>query len=259
MAAETIGSEMSQHDTTRAPRRNRSAAAASSLGLVIAAGTLLTACDPGGFADPGPTRTEQRPVDGVHAVDLRTSGDLTIATGAMPKLTITAGRSTLRHLTSTLQDGTVVLDSRPGHNTSGDIRYELTLPTLDGVVIAGSGSAHGTVAAAGLFTVTVSGSGDADLDGLKASAVTVQLSGSGDVHLTGTTDTQSVELVGSGAYLGHDLTSQASAVHIGGSGNALINAVDRLNAEISGNGNISYTGTPAVTRHISGNGTISAG
>ena len=250
---------MSHHRTSRAPRHGRSAAAAA-LGLVIAAGTLLTGCgDTGAFADPGPTRTEQRPVDGVHAVDLRTSGDLTITTGATPKLTITAGRTTLRYLTSTLQDGTVVLDSRSGHNASGDIHYELTLPTLDGVVIAGSGSAHGTVVADGSFTVAVSGSGSAALDGLAATAVTVQLSGSGDIHLAGTTDAQSVELDGSGTYLGTELTSQTSDVHIDGSGNAHVNAINQLDAQISGSGNISYTGTPALTTQISGNGTISAG
>ena len=249
---------MSQHLTSSAPRHGRSAAAVASLGLLIAAGTLLTACDTGALADPGPTRTEQRPVDGVHAVDLRTSGDLTITTGATPKLTITAGRTTLRSLTSTLQDGTVVLDSRSGHNASGDIHYDLTLPTLDGVAIAGSGSAHGTVVADGSFTVTVSGSGSAALDGLAATAVTVQLSGSGDIHLTGTTDAQSVALEGSGTYLGTGLTSQASDVQVDGSGNAHVNAINQLDAQVSGSGNVSYTGTPALTTHISGNGTIRA-
>jgi len=249
----------SLHRTSRAPKRGRSAAAAASLGLVLAAGTLLTACDTGALADPGPTRTEQRPVDGVHAVDLRTGGDLTITTSATPKLTITAGRTTLRYLTSTLQDGTVVLGSRSGHVASGDIHYVLTLPSLDGVVIAGSGSAHGTVVADGTFTVTVSGSGSAAVDGLVATAVTVRLSGSGDIRLAGTTDAQSVELDGSGTYLGGDLTSQTSDVHIDGSGNAHVNAINRLDAQINGSGNINYTGTPALSTQISGNGTGSAG
>ncbi len=211
------------------------------------------------MADPGPTTTETRPVDGVHAVDLRTSGDLTIRSGATPSLTITAGRTTLRYLTATLQDGTVVLGSRPGHNASGDIHYELTLPTLDGVVVAGSGSARGTVVADGSFAVTVSGSGSADLDGLAASAVTVQLSGSGDIHLAGTTAAQTVQVAGSGSYLGIGLTSQSSDVQVDGSGNAQVNAARRLDARISGSGDVSYSGTPALTTQISGDGTISAG
>jgi hypothetical protein len=250
---------MSHQSTSRFPGHRRSAAAAASLGLVLAAGTLLTACGTGASADPGPTTTEQRPVDGVHAVDLRTGGDLTISTGATPALTITAGRTTLGYLTSTVEDGTVVLGSRSGHDASGDIDYALTLPTLDGVVIAGSGSARGTVVAADSFTVTVSGSGSAVLDGLAATAVTVQLSGSGDIHLTGTTDAQSVELDGSGNYVGGGLTSQTSDVQIDGSGNAHVTAVDQLDAGISGSGNISYTGSPALTTHVSGNGTVSAG
>jgi hypothetical protein len=195
----------------------------------------------------------------VHAVDLRTSGDLTISTGATPELTITAGRTTLGYLTSTVEDGTVVLGSRSGHDARGDIAYELTLPTLDGMVIAGSGSAQGTVVADGSFTVTVSGSGSAALEGLAATAVTVQLSGSGDIHLAGTADAQSVELDGSGTYHGDDLTSHTGDVQVDGSGSAHVNVSNQLDAAISGSGTISYTGAPALTTHVSGNGTISAG
>lgn len=251
--------KLSHSRTSGTLRNGRPAAAAACLGLAIAAGSLLAACDTGAIADPGPTRTEQRPIDGVHAVDLRTSGDLTITAGAMPKLTITAGRTTLRYLTSTLHDGTVVLGSRSGHDASGDIHYQLTLPTLDGLTIGGSGSAHGTLVANDSFSVIVSGSGSATLDGLAATTVAVQLSGSGDIDLTGTTDAQFVELSGSGTYLGTALTSHTSAVQIAGSGNAQVNVTDQLEARVSGSGDISYTGTPALTTHISGNGTISAG
>ena len=250
---------MSHQRTARAPRHRSSAAAAATAGLVLAAGTLLSACGTGAVADPGPATTEKRPVDGVHAVDLRTSGDLTLTTGATPELTITAGRATLGNLTAAIHDGTVVLGSRSGHNVSGDIHYELTLPTLDGLLVAGSGSAHGTVVADGSFNVAVTGSGSAALDGLTASAVIVQLSGSGDIDLAGTTQTQSVELDGSGNYLGTDLTSQTSDVRVQGSGNAQVAATEQLDARISGSGNISYNGTPELSTQVSGNGTISAG
>ncbi len=249
---------MAHHRTTRSPRIGKSAAA-TTVGLVILAGTLLSGCgDDGALADPGPTATELRPADGIHAVDLRTSGDLTITIGPTPKLSITAGRTTLRNLTSSRQDGTVVLGSRAGHNASGDIHYELTLPTLDGLVVAGSGSAQGSVVADGPLTVAVSGSGSATLDGLAATTVTVELSGSGDIHLTGTTDTQSVKLAGSGNYVAKELISHTSDVQVDGSGNAHVNALETLDAQLSGSGNISYTGTPALTTHISGNGTIRA-
>jgi hypothetical protein len=248
---------MSQHRTSRSPRIGGYPAVAT-VGLVILAGTALSGCGGNGaFADPGPTATEQRPADGIHAVDLRTSGDLTITTGPTPKLTITAGRTTLRNLTSSHQNGTVVLGSR-GHYASGDIHYDLTLPTLDGLVVAGSGSAHGTVVADGPLAVAVSGSGSAALDGLAATTVTVELCGSGDIHLAGTTGTQSVKLAGSGNYVATDLISHASDVQVDGSGNAHVNALSSLNAQLSGSGNISYTGTPALTTHISGNGTIRA-
>src|SRR3954451_18450313 len=104
---------MSIHRTNRAPGHGRAtAAAAPSLGLLLAAGTLLTACETEAFADTGPITTEHRPVDGAHAVDLRTSGDLTITTGAPPQLTIPAARTRRGYLTALDQDGTVVRNSR---------------------------------------------------------------------------------------------------------------------------------------------------
>jgi hypothetical protein len=239
--------------------RGRAAAATGAVVLAIAASSFLAGCGTSALADDGPTRTEQRPVQGVHAVDLRTSGDLTVTTGPTPKLTITAGRTALRYLTSTVQDGTVILGSRPGRDVTGDIHYELILPTLDGVVIAGSGSAQGTLVADDSFTLISSGSGSAVFDGLAATSVTVQLSGSGNIDLTGTTDAQSVALEGSGNYLASELTARKSDVRIAGSGNARVHAGSQLRAEVTGSGSIRYTGDPTLSTHITGNGTVSAG
>jgi hypothetical protein len=230
-----------------------------SAGLAIASAVMLAGCGSADVAGSGPTTTEQRPVDGVHAVELRTSGDLTITVGPTPQLTITAGRTTLRSLTSMLRGGTVVLGTVSGRVTTGDIHYELTLPTLDGLVVAGSGTARGSVAAVGATTVTVSGSGSADLDGIAASALTVELSGSGDIELAGTTGTQDVALAGSGSYHGTGLISKTSNVQIDGSGDAQITATEVLDAQVRGSGDISYSGTPALSMQVSGNGTVSAG
>ena len=238
--------------------RRRSATVAG-IGVAFAGGILLTGCGEAAIAGPGPTTTEERPVEGAHAVELRTSGDLTIRSGTTPRLTITAGRTNLRYLTASVQDGTVVLGSRAGRSVNGAIHYELTLPTVDSVVIAGSGNAIGTVVSVGSFGVNVSGSGSVDVDGLSATEVTVEVSGSGDVHLAGTTVAQSVELAGSGSYVGTGLSSRASDVQVDGSGSARVNATQRLSAGISGSGNITYVGKPALTQRVSGSGTISAG
>ena len=250
---------MSHYRTRRTGPRGRAAATAGAAGLAIAASSLLAGCGSPALADDGPTTTEPRQVQGVHAVDLRTSGDLTVTTGPTPKLTITAGRAALRYLTSTVHDGTVILGSRAGHDISSDIHYELTLPILDGVVIAGSGSAQGILVADDSFTLTSSGSGSAVFDGLAATAVTVQLSGSGDIDLTGTTDAQSVALDGSGSYFGSELKSRTSDVRIAGSGSARIHASSQLKAEVTGSGSIKYTGDPTLSTRVTGNGTVSAG
>src|SRR5204862_6679936 len=121
----------------------------------------------------------ERPVEGVRAVRLETSGDLSLTSGSAAKLTVTAGRDVLNRLTSTVKDGTVVLGSKPDVASSGDIRYSLTLPRLEGLAVTGSGGTPGSDGASGAFTVAPSGAGGIDLTGLTIAGVVVRLSGAG--------------------------------------------------------------------------------
>jgi len=229
-------------------------------GVLAAAVAALSMAGCALGSGPGSVTTEQRPVEGVRAVRLETSGDLSLASGSAGKLTVTAGRDVLSRLTSTVKDGTLVLGSKPDTSSSGDIRYSLTLPRLEGLAVTGSGGTRGAVVADGAFTVEASGSGGIDLTGLTVSDLVVRMSGSGDVRLSGQAATQRVSIGGSGGYDGRDLTSRQADVVINGSGDARVNTSQRLSADITGNGDVTYTGTPAnVQSHISGSGSIHPG
>lgn len=249
---------MSAHRTAlRTDDRRQTRAGAALLAGTLAA-VALTGCA-SVVDDAGPTTTERRVVDGAHAVTLLTSGELTLVTGPSPKLTITAGRKTLRALTSTVRDGTVVLGSKRGHNSSGDIHYVLTLPSIDAIITAGSGNTHGPITSTGRFALTVSGSGGVNLTGLDTPLVTLQLQGSGDTTLSGDTTTQHVTLAGSGTYNGDRLSTIDTNIEIAGSGNAQIAVTRQLTAHLTGSGNVTYTGAPTTVRKSnSGSGDINA-
>jgi hypothetical protein len=224
-------------------------------GLVV----LLAVTGCGLLREAGPVRDERRTLEAVTSVELRASGDLTISAGEPAVLTITAGANQLPELTSEVRDRRLILDANSSL-PSGDYSYALVVPQLDGVTVAGSGSARGDAVAEGQFTAEVSGSGSLTLTNVDATSVTARLDGSGNLQMSGTAAAQTVELSGSGGYDGANLTTGDATVTVSGSGDASVNVTDRLTAEISGSGSIDYTGSPdAVDRSISGSGDITGG
>jgi hypothetical protein len=82
------------------------------------------------------------------------------------------------------------------------------------------------------------------------------LRGSGDISTAGTADSQDILIGGSGAYHAPDLKSKTATITIAGSGDADLNATEKLNVTIAGSGSVTYTGDPTVTQHILGSGTV---
>lgn len=251
----------------------------AALGAVLAAATL-SACsvtidaDLAGARDPGPRATETREVSDVTAVELETIGTLNLSVGA-PALTVTAGENVLERLITEVRGDTLEIDLR-GSWRSTDIQYDLTLPSLEEITIAGSGEARGQAGSEERLVVVISGSGDVRLDDVAAgrvettiagsgavrlsdvdaASVDVTVTGSGAVTLEGTGERLSVLIPGSGELRARDLRSTEAVVSITGSGDAHVHTTGSLDASIAGSGRITYLGNPDVTRRIAGSGDI---
>jgi len=225
-----------------------------------AAGLILLTASCGFFADAGAQTTQPRTINGVTAVRLLTSGDLSITVGETESLTVTAGANQLTGLTSQVIDGTLILDNKAAAVANSHISYALTVPPLTTLELSGSGNANGVGVLTGDAQVSATGSGEVSLSGLDLSSVVVDLSGSGNVQLAGTATSQHVTISGSGRYAASDLVSQQAQVQVSGSGDAQVNVTGQLTATVSGSGNITYSGNPTqVDRESSGSGEISAG
>jgi len=68
------------------------------------------------------------------------------------------------------------------------------------------------------------------------------ISGSGDMRLSGSADNSTVSVVGSGDYTARNLATVNCAVRVSGSGDAEINASNKVDAAVVGSGDIRYTG-----------------
>ncbi|MEO8095864.1 MAG: DUF2807 domain-containing protein, partial [Pseudolysinimonas sp.] len=178
----------------------------------------------------GPRVTDDRTIEAVEAVEIRTSGNLTVTVGDTASLTITAPAASIGRLTSDIVDGVLVLGvSGPQWGWGlGDIDYELTVPRLSGLAVEGSSDVHADFSGADDITISIDGSGDVTGTGVDADSVTSSISGSGDIELAGRTDTLSFEIDGSGGFGGEDLVSRAATVDISGSGDIDVNATETL-------------------------------
>ncbi|SEB62296.1 Putative auto-transporter adhesin, head GIN domain [Paramicrobacterium humi] len=241
---------------------------------VILCASLLTACS---AINPGARATDEREIGDVTAVELDTSGDLVVTLGDEPSLTITAGDRIIDDLTSETDGGVLRLGRKSwGPGTVGPIRYELTVPKLEGVTISGSGDVdadfsgadavklairgsgdiHATNIDATSLTITLEGSGDITVDGLAADDVTAHIEGSGNITLSGEATEQSLTIEGAGDYDAEELKTVDTIVRIEGSGDVDVFATGTLTANIDGSGSIRYSGDPRVDKSIDGAGEV---
>lgn len=228
--------------------------AVAATGAILLA--TLTACAP--FVTAGDTRTEDRDIDDASAVFLRTGGEVDIRLGDEPSLTVTGGANVLDRLVTEVDDGRLVIEIRRGPLIIGDrdLRIDVTVTSLERVVIDGSGGVSAEFGDADEVSVEISGSGEIEADDLRAASVRAGISGSGDIDLSGRTDSLVTEVSGSGDIDASDLEAATAQVVVSGSGNVSVNARDELDVTISGSGDVRYSGRPQIRSSISGSGDL---
>jgi hypothetical protein len=133
----------------------------------------------------------------------------------------------------------------------------VTAKDLNSINISGSGDVFFKD---GLSTnalkLKISGSGDM-MGKLSVKTLESSISGSGDMKLSGRAESSTVSMVGSGDFTARDLLTVSTNVHVSGSGDAKINASDKVDATVRGSGDIHYTGgAKNIHQSKSGSGDI---
>jgi hypothetical protein len=228
--------------------------AVAAIGATLLA--TLTACSP--FVTAGETRTDERDIDDASSVVLRTGGDVDIRLGDEPSLTVVGGENVLERLVTEVDDGRLVIAIRRGPLIVGDrdLQIDVTVTSLEEVVIDGSGSVSADFGDAEDVSVQITGSGEIEADDLRAESVRAGISGSGDIDLSGRTDSLVTEVSGSGDIDTSELDARTAQVVVSGSGNVSVNASDELDVTISGSGDVRYSGRPQIRSSISGSGDL---
>ena len=181
--------------------------------------------------------TQQRPVGNFSRIELRGSTDIEVRLGAAPSLSVRADDNIVQMITTRVESGTLIVDTRGSFRTRNSPRAFVIVPNID---YLGS-----------------RGSGNADIAGIANRRIELQLQGSGNIKAIGRTEEVKVALRGSGNIDARALRAGTADVSLTGSGNVYVLATGALNGRAVGSGNIYVEGQPGV-RNIreSGSGNV---
>jgi hypothetical protein len=243
----------------------------------------------------GTVSTETREHVDFTQIDLRGSGDVDVVVGEKFEVTVTADDALLPLLETSVSDSTLVLDQNFAFvGDRPEISYTVTMPDVGGLAVAGSGhitsnainSAEATFSVTGSGSITatgrvsearvdVSGSGSVDLmnaavrDGSATvagtgsvlistrEALAAEIAGSGTIEATGVASSATIEIAGSGDFLGESFDADQARITIAGSGDVWIGVSEELTVSTAGSGDVVYSGDPSVAFDKAGSGTVS--
>jgi Putative auto-transporter adhesin, head GIN domain len=208
---------------------------------------------------------EDRHLSGFNAINVAGPFDVDIVQGAAESVKVEAPSDAMPHILTEVNNGVLKIyakqDTWNWSHLFGfhkKIMVHVVIKDVNAISISGSGDVNFKEGVtANSLKLRISGSGD--MNGkVTAKSLESSISGSGDMTVWGSANSSVVSLVGSGDFTGRSLVTASTSIRVSGSGDANINASDRIDAAVNGSGDIRYTGAAkTVNAQKSGSGDIS--
>lgn len=207
--------------------------------------------------------TSDRHLSNFRAISLSSSVDLFITQGSSESVKVEAPDEIQSRILTDVDNGTLnIHNKRENFNWDNwfgshkKIAVYVTVKDINSINVSGSGDVFFKDGiSTNSLKIKVSGSGDVT-GKLEVKNLETSVSGSGDIKLSGHAETATVGMNGSGDFSARNLVTANTSIHISGSGDAEVNASNKLDASVSGSGDIKYTGSAQVSSHTSGSGEI---
>ena len=184
----------------------------------------------------GVSVTDRREVAPFSSVELAGANTVVIHVGAQLSVAVTGDDNLVSRVTTVVRDGQLVIDNAGSFTTKSPMQVAVSVPSLDGVELAGAG------------TVTV--------DGVENAAFSAELGGDGTLLAAGTVQLVTAVLAGHGTLDLHDLVATDGTAQLQGTGTIRIHTTSTLDATLTGTGTILYGGDPTVTVRNTGSGVV---
>ena len=182
--------------------------------------------------------------------------NIVVTEGAELKIDVSGDPEAVAALRFTLDDETLgVMRAKGSRDTEGKARVAVTLPALENVMLAGSGTLE-AAKLSGKAEVTVAGSGTATTAAVDAPSLEVTIAGSGTYRAGGKTDKLDLTVAGSGEADMAGLSAATAEVTIAGSGKAAFASDGTVDASIMGSGEVTVAGNAKCTVSAMGSGKL---
>lgn len=186
----------------------------------------------------GPVVKQEIQLDAFTAVGLSGSGNVYIERGSTQKVVVEAQQNIIDHIKREVKNGSWNIGFDKNVRNYDKLNVYITIPTVKGLSIAGSGK-------------IMSKSDFNDLD-----KVDFSISGSGTIEFSGSAKMAQVSIAGSGDVKAENFKAEECKVSISGSGDCFVDVAEMLNVSIAGSGDVHYKGRPRVKSSIAGSGNL---
>lgn len=236
-------------------------------GCVISENGVIWMADE--FTGSGNRITETRQLEGVRALRLATSGELTIRIGEQEQIELEGDDNILPLINTEVEDGelTISFDSGRYLRTKEGPRFTLTVRSLEALRAASSGDIIAPALTGQEMSVSAGSSGDIRIDRIDAEQLDIRSGSSGDIHIGalnakrlkadlgssgdvhiggGSTAMQRVRISSSGDYNAGAMSSLDAEVRSSSSGDASVWVTRRLRKSTTSSGDVQVRGNPKV-------------
>lgn len=229
---------------------------------IAAAATAAAGCGQSRAEGGGPTVQRSYQVGGFERIEVAGPYEVEVRTGGNVSISATGSEKLLEHTIVEVKGDQLVI--RPEEHRGffswgrahGNAKFTVTVPSLRGAAIAGSGGISVDQVKGERFDGAVAGSGDLNLDSLEVQSLKLSIGGSGDVRArTGQARAADYNIAGSGDIDAAGVKAETATVSIAGSGSIRGQATGTADVSIMGSGDVRLTGgaTCSVSKAGSGN------
>ncbi len=235
-------------------------------GAILIPVLMLGACSMGKAGEsPGQPGTRNFQVGTFEKISLTGSPNVVVTVGGSPSVRAEGDGKLLEKLEVKVENGILRIGYEKGNwsfgrrKDHGPVTVHVSVPSLAGAAVAGSGDMKIDKVQGGDFAGEIAGSGEIELASLSARNASFSIAGSGGVTANGTAETADFSIAGSGDIRAAGFQVKRAKVSIAGSGNVETRATESASVEIMGSGDVLVTGGGKCSVNKMGSGDVRCG
>jgi len=230
---------------------------------IVAAATASAGCGQSRAQDGGPLIQRSYQVGSFDHIEVAGPYDVDVRTGAAPSVSASGPEKLLERLVVEVKGDKLLIHTQEHHgffhwdSIHGSAKLAVTVPSLAGAEIAGSGGITVDKVKGDRFNGSVAGSGDLNVGALDVQSLKLSIGGSGDVRAhSGRAQIADYDIAGSGGIDASGIQTQTASASIAGSGSIRGQATGTADVSIMGSGDVTLTGGAKCSISKMGSGDV---